>query len=123
LPPKLTFREYFTQYEPEGFDTLEEMWGLAPADLDSPMHEEYQRDMWFMHHGPSAQAHDFLQSLDLGKALRGPNAVGGLDFFEHSNMVSCWRGVHPHDEVTLSLLQQRLSDLGTGIRVVTGYAL
>jgi hypothetical protein len=29
----------------------------------------------------------------------------------------------PMTRVTLSLLQQRLSDLGTGIRVVTGYAL
>jgi hypothetical protein len=122
-PPKLTFREYFTEFEPDGFETFEDRWGLTPADLDSPMNEEYQWDMWFMHHGPSPRAHDYLQSLDLGKDLYGPNAVGGLDFFEQSNMVSTWRGVRPDDEVTLSLLQQRLSDLGTGIRVVTGYAL
>jgi hypothetical protein len=122
-PPELTYREYFTRYEPEGFDTLEERWGLDPGELDSPMYGEYQWDMWFMHHGPSARAHHYLESLDLGKALRGPDAVGGLNFFEESNMVSCWRGVRPHDEVTLSLLQQRLSDLGTGIRVVTGYAV
>jgi len=29
--------------------------------------------------------------------------------------------VTPRDEVTLSLLQQRLTDLGTGIRVVPGF--
>ena len=46
-----------------------------------------------------------------------------LEFFENSTMVSCWRGVRVDDEVTLSLLQQRLNDLGTGLRIVTGYAV
>lgn len=44
--------------------------------------------------------------------LSGSWAVGGLDFFENANMVSSWRGVRYEDEVTLSLLQQRLNDLG-----------
>jgi hypothetical protein len=34
-------------------------------------------------------------------------------------MASSWRGVRYEDEVTLSLLQQRLNDLGTGVRIVT----
>ena len=38
-------------------------------------------------------------------------------------MVSTWRGVRPDNEVTLSLLQKRLNDLGTGIRIVTGFAV
>ncbi len=122
-PPEMTFREYFTRYEPDGFDYFEERWGYGTEDLDTPMDEEYLWDYWFMHRGPSAQAHHMLQSLDLGKDLTGPDSVGGLDFFEESNMVSCWRGVRPDDEVTLSLLQQRLNDLNTGIRVVTGYAV
>ena len=78
---------------------------------------------WFMHSGPQARAYKLLGSLDLGKDLSGPDAVGGLTFFEEANMVSCWRGVRPEDEVTLSLLQQRLNDLGTGIRIVTGYSI
>ena len=69
------------------------------------------------------RAHYYLDALDLGNELSGPNAVGGLDVFENSNMVSCWRGVRADDEVTLSLLQRRLNDLGTGIRIVTGYAI
>ena len=32
-------------------------------------------------------------------------------------MVSMWRGVRPDNEVTLSLLQKRLNDLGEGIEV------
>ena len=122
-PPELTFREYFTRYEPDSLDKFESMWELDPKELDSPMNQDYQWDMWFMHHGPSARAHHYLSSLDLGNELSGPNAVGGLEFFEDANMVSCWRGVRPEDEVTLSLLQQRLNDLDTGIRIVTGYSI
>jgi len=122
-PPKMTFREFFTRYEPDGFNTFEEMWGLGPEYLDTPMEEEYLWDHWFMHSGPSARAHHYLGSLDLGKELTGAEVVGGLEFFEDSGMVSCWRGVRSLDEVTLSLLQRRLNDLDTGIRVVTGYAV
>jgi hypothetical protein len=122
-PPQLTYREYFSRYEPEGFDALGDMWGIEPEDLDSPMEREYQWDMWYLHHGPGPQAQRLLKSLDLGRDLSGPNAVGELEFFEDANMVSCWRGVRARDEVTLSLLQQRLNDLGTGIRLVTGYAV
>ena len=116
--PRLTFREFFNRYEPVGIETFEEHWGYGLEALDSPMEEEYMWDHWFMHSGPSAQAHSYLQSLDLGPRLAAPNAVGGLDFFEDSNMVSCWRGVHYENDVTLSLLQQRLNDLGTGIKVI-----
>ena len=116
--PKLTFREFFNRYEPGGLETFEEYWGHESKHLDSPVEEEYMWDHWFMYSGPSAQAHSYLQSLDLGPDLAGPNAVGGLDFFEDSNMVSCWRGVRYENDVTLSLLQQRLNDLGTGIKVI-----
>jgi len=122
-PPELTFREFFTRYEPDGFDTFEELWGYGPEDLDSEMLEECLWDHWFLKSGPGARAHYYLKSLDLGGALSGPDAVGGLTFFEESNMVSTWRGVRPDNEVTLSLLQKRLNDLGTGIRIVTGFAV
>ena len=77
-PPAMSFREFFTRYEPDGFDTFEENTGLEWADLD---------------------------------------------LVTDSNMVSMWRYARPHDEVSISLLQQRLNDLDTGIRVVTGYAV
>jgi len=37
-----------------------------------------------------------------------------------SDSVSCWRGIRYEDEMTLSLLQQKLNDLGTGIQIITG---
>ena len=116
--PTLSYREFFEQYEPEGFDELSR-WGLLRSELDQPMLDsEYQMDMWLLRDGPTAQAYRLLKSLDLGPSLDGPNAVGGLDFRTEANMVGSWLAVCPEDEVSLSLLQQRLTDLGTGIRVV-----
>lgn len=118
-PPQMTFREYFARYQPEGFDTFEEVWGLQPGDLDTEIDYDHVLDQWLLRDGPSASAYHYLRSLDLGRALRGPNAVGGLDFIEEANMGgSRWLAVSPQNEVTLSLLQQRLNDLGTGIRIV-----
>jgi len=75
-----------------------------------------------MHDGPGARAHGILQALDLGPRFEDQSSPHCLAFFEDANMVSCWRGVRVADEVTLSLLQQRLNDLDTGIRIVTGFA-
>jgi hypothetical protein len=122
-PPRMTYREYFERYWPEAFDNYEEEWNLRPEDLDTEIHDEYVTDAWILHDSPAARAYRYLESLDLGPQLQGPNAVGGLDFREDSNMASYWRYVTPRDEVSLSLLQQRLTDLGTGIRVRTGFYL
>jgi len=122
-PPEMTYREYFTRYQPEGLLNFGEEWNLEPAELDTLIDYDYVLDRWAMRDGPSAQAYHLLRGLDLGPALRGPDAVGGLDFREESNMTGIWRVVSPHDEVSLSLLQQRLTDLGTGIRVVTGFSV
>jgi len=122
-PPRMTYREYITRYEPESLDNFEENWGIERCDLDSEIDEDQVMDQWLLRDGPAARAYYLLESLDLGQALKGPNAIGGLDFVEESNMVWTWRYASPHNEVTLSLLQQRLNDLGTGIRVVTGFAV
>jgi hypothetical protein len=123
-PPDMTYREFFARYQPEGIETFEEEWGMGPEYLDTLMDWETVLDTWSLHDSPQALAHSYLSSLDLGPRLSGNGAVGKLEFFEDSNMVSCWRGVRYEDDVTLSLLQQRLNDLGTGIQIVTdGYAV
>ena len=122
-PPRMTYREFFERYRPQVFDNPEEEWGELPPDLDAEIHYEYVTDEWILKDSPAARAYRYLQSLDLGPQLQGPNAVGGIDFREESNMVSFWRYATPRDEVSLSLLQQRLTDLGTGIRVRTGFCV
>ena len=119
-PPEMTYRQFFHRYQPERIETFEIDWGLGPESLDTTIDWEWVLDSWSMQDSPQALAYHYLQSLDLGPKLSGPNAVGRLEFFEDYNMVSCWRGVRYEDELTLSLLQQRLNDLGTGIRIVTG---
>ena len=116
--PDMTYREYFAIRNPEWLETYAESWGLELAELDTPINQEQLWDWWFMDEGPQARAFHLLQSLDLGKDLTGPNAVGGLDFVKEANMVSSWVSARVDDDVTLSLLQRRLNDLGTGIRVV-----
>jgi hypothetical protein len=122
-PPVMTWREYVDY---AGYDSLErflEDREMSPENLDEEVDPEFLWDGWFMRDGPGPAASDLLQSLDLGSTLTGKNAVGGLEFFENSNMVHMWRGVRAVDEVSLSLLQKRLNDLDTGIRIVTGYSV
>ena len=120
-PGELTWRAYFDRYEPGGLEKYARQYGLAPAEFDEAMDTEASDDLWFLRHGPSARAWHLLEPLDLGPALSGPDAVGGLDFIEEMNMGgSKWLAVSPQNQVTLSLLQQRLNDLGTGLRIVAG---
>lgn len=119
----MTYREYFGRVGPQWLDDYETSWGIEAKDLDTPIHEEYLWDNWFLHDGPQARAFHLLQSLDLGSELSGPEAVGSLRFVEEANMTSSWVSARVDEDVTLSLLQRRLNDLGTGIRVVTGYSL
>ena len=121
-PPPMTWRQYLERFDPESLDDPEDIWGVDVAGLDEWIDEEQLWDNWFMHDGPGARAHGILQALDLGPRFEDQSSPHCLEFFEDANMVSCWRGVRVADEVTLSLLQQRLNDLDTGIRIVTGFA-
>ena len=119
----MTFREYFTRYEPESFETFEENWYLAPAGLDRLVPEYYVEANWELRDGPMARAYNLLGSLDLGPGLAGLDSVGALEFIQGPVPGSNYTAVCAADNVSLSLLQKRLNDLGTGIRVVTGYSI
>jgi hypothetical protein len=64
-----------------------------------------------------ARAYRLLENLDLGPDLNGKDAVGQIDFLDAPNMCSWYLGVQTEDPVSVSLLQKRLNDLNTGIRV------
>ena len=121
--PNMTFREYFARYNPEGIETFEDDWGRGPEALDDLMEPEWYWDDWWTLDSPQARAYHYLQTLDLGPELASRNAVGGLEFYEDGNFVSHWCGVRYENDVTLSLLQKRLNDLGTGIRINIDYPL
>ena len=118
-PPELTFREYAARYGEQGIENYRKHFWSLPETPDKPMDWEQLAVLWSLYDGPAARAHHYLQSLDLGPSLSGPDAVGGLDFITETNMGGWpWRVVRADDPVTLSLLQRRLNDLGSGIRVV-----
>ena len=74
-PPEMTYHEYYTRYWSGSLTEFMEGWGLEPAELATYIHEEYVWDQWCMKDSPAARAYFYLQSLDLGNALKGPEAV------------------------------------------------
>ena len=122
--PTLTWREFLFErlgYEyPKrlsDFRQLYEEWGVKPHEFDDE-YEDYYMDCWIRCESPSAQAFHLLQELDIGPLLSGPgDAVGGLSFIDGPSPCSNYVGVHADDDLSISLLQQRLNDLGTGIAV------
>jgi hypothetical protein len=118
-PVPLTIREFAQRY---GFDVetfAEEWWGCDQddIDLDSPMDEWAVIDLWARNDSPNARAYRLLEPLDLGPDLTGPNAVGEIVFTDGACPGNDYLGVEAPTYVDVSLLQKRLNDLKTGIRV------
>jgi len=59
-----------------------------------------------------------LHSLDIGPDLTGADGtIGGLEFVDGPFPGSNYLGVHCHDDISVSLLQARLVELGENIEV------
>ena len=119
-PPPLSWREYAEKYYGGDLQELEENWGLDRAQYDEKAPWDVVADAWIRNDSPNAKAYRLLDSLDLGPDLTGPNAVGGLIFTDGPCPGNDYLGVSVVDEISISLLQQRLNDLGTGIRIGIG---
>ena len=120
-PPELSWREVFERYHgwlPNPAE-LEDDFGIAAGDLDNPADEDAYMDSWCRSDSPNAKAFYLLESLDIGTELRQGNQVGGLVFYDGPMPGSDYLAVHAECAVTLSLLQHRLNELKTGIRVLT----
>ena len=115
-PPEMTLREYALRYfgsekfyaECEGTDDL---------DWDRKMDFWEIIDSWGRNDSPHAKAYYLLESLDLGPELSGKAAVGEIRFIDGACPGNDYLGAHAPAELDLSLLQKRLNDLGTGIRI------
>ena len=127
--PDMTWREFLTRYHQDSLNSLEFYWGLEESQRDlAPWGlKESQLDdaapwdtvlgSWGRVDSPNARAYHLLESLDLGPDLTGPKAVGGLNFIDGSCPGVDYLGVTVEDDISISLLQQRLNDLKTGIKV------
>jgi hypothetical protein len=118
-PPNMTLREYIDRYQgcdveeyvAEYFDPDEEV------DLDADVDEWVVMDSWAATDSPNVIAYSMLDGLDLGPELDGSGAVGELRFINGCCPGNDYMGVHAADALTLSLLQQRLNQLNTGIHI------
>ena len=121
-PPILSWREYFATYgdDPlEYFDVaneseIEERIGIG---LDDEADWFVVVDSWARSESPNSRAYRLLEGLDLGTELSGADAVGEIRFIDGACPGVDYLGVHAPDDLSLSLLQHRLNQLGTGIRI------
>ena len=121
--PCITWREFLEQRgwnKPTKFSefrTIYECWGVKPSELnDICEHEEYD-SYWYRNESPTASAVQLLSGLDIGPKFRDASGefLGGLKFIDRPSMCSDYIGVHAECKLSLSLLQQRLNELNTGL--------
>ena len=110
----MTWRELLTRYHPDWRDGY---WGLEESQLDDAAPWDTVFRSWGRVDSPNARAYHLLESLDLGPELTGSKAVGGLIFTDGPCPGNDYLGVSVEDNISISLLQQRLNDLKTGIKV------
>jgi len=115
--PDMTWHQFLTRYHPDTLDELENYWDLEESQLDDEAPWDWVVGPWCRVDSPNARAYQLLDSLDLGPDLTGPKAVGGLVFTDCPCPGNDYLGVSVEDDISISLLQQRLNDLNTGIRV------
>ena len=86
-------------------------------DLEEVMNIWDTVDVRCLTDSPNARAYRLLEGLDLGPDFNSPDAVGEIKFIECPSIGSNYRGVKADDLVSVSLLQERLNQLNTGIHV------
>jgi hypothetical protein len=119
-PQEMTLRQFQERYDID----LAERWyweedDAPDVDLDQMVdwREEFFWDAWVEAEFPPKLAYELLRDLDLGPDFEPENAVGHLDLKEGYSMVSTYWVAEAADEVSLSLLQERLNALKTGVQV------
>jgi hypothetical protein len=121
-PPEMTIREFCAAFGEGDLDTWwRENWfgtdDTDPIKWDAQMDPWSVEDWWSLKYSSHGAAYHYLESLDLGPQLKGHRAAGGLDFYCGGSPGNSFLAVDAMDEVSLSLLQQRLNELGSGLEV------
>ena len=117
-PESMTCREYA---EYVGYDSAEEFrnsWGIEEEELDEEIDYQFVVDHWARHEHPQALAYDLLDRLDLMPKDGDSSSVGNLHFIDGYFPGHDYLGVHAPDKMSLSLLQERLNQLDTGIHII-----
>ena len=119
IPPPITWREFCNQPLFDFDETVKE-WELEPHQLDQPMAQWTWEEHWYYAHSPNGRAFNYLLGLDLGPAFgEHPDAHGEIRFQEGQCIGSDFRCVMVDDFLSISLLQNRLNELGESTSVGT----
>jgi hypothetical protein len=117
-PPTMTWREFLDW---KGYDSFEDYYGSDdPNDfpahsLDDEVDDWIVLDHWVYDGSPSAEAFKYLECLDLGPDFGSANGVGEIKFYDGVCPGNDSRLVTAPDDLSISLLQKRLNDLGEGV--------
>ena len=120
IPPPVSWREYFLL---TGDDLVRgiETWELEPSQLDEPMNHWAWETYWLYNLSPNALAYKYLQDLDLGPEFgKSDRAEGEIRFQDAPMMTSDCRWVEVDDLLSISLLQNRLNELGENVSLEVG---
>jgi hypothetical protein len=95
--------------------------GMEPEELDARVDGFSWEDGWDNFTGPQASAFHLLKSIDLGPADSPLRREGEIDFEEFGGApCNSYTWVQLRDDLTASLLQARLIELGFPINVAVG---
>jgi hypothetical protein len=116
-PPVMTVREFALEHCGSE-EAYQENWcDGQEVDFDDIADPEMVVECWARHESSNAEAFYLLEGLDLGPDLNRKNAVGEIRFIDGSSPGNDYLGVEAADQVSISLLQKRLNELDTGIRI------
>ena len=116
-PPELTIREFARRYYGDEEYYIHIRDEDPNIDLDVPMDWWDVVDTWSYIDSPNAKAYRLLEDLDLGPSLSGKDAVGEIRFIDGACPGVDYLGVVAPSPIDVCLLQKRLNDLQTGIRI------
>ena len=121
-PAEITLREYINRYYSGDEINYMDDYGLSRLalsdSLDEPIDHDQFIDAWARKDSPQKLAYDYLYDLDLGPQLDEQQGVGLIAFVDGPCPGNDYIGVHATDDISLSLLQARLNQLGEGVRIV-----
>lgn len=111
----MTWRQFADEYM-HGAEGYLEMWKEDGIDPDDRVEESFAEDQWILKNSPNARAYDLLWPYDLGLDDDAATEDGQIEFIECPFPGSDYRGVEA-DLLGLSLLQDKLNQLSTGIEI------
>jgi hypothetical protein len=114
--PEWTLQDFADRY---GADDL--YWSYEEGEIDFAEPVDWSHELfyekWYQCESPVTHAYDLLKGIDLGPELTAGAGKGEVLVWNAPSPASCYQGVEAVDEISISLLQKRLDDLGKNFAI------